>query len=68
VDLLDHCSQERGDTAAACRKGLLGAQRRDAETVLLAGLSASMMHTPAQLNLFEKLRYIRLVHNPTATP
>ena len=27
---------------AACRKGVLGAQRRDAAAVLLAGLSASM--------------------------
>jgi hypothetical protein len=41
VDLLDQLRQER-DKAAACRKGVLGAQRRDAAAVLLAGLSASM--------------------------
>jgi hypothetical protein len=42
VDLLDHLRQERWDKAAACRKGVLGTQRRDAAAVLLAGLSASM--------------------------
>jgi phosphoserine phosphatase RsbU/P len=42
VDLLDHLREERRDKAAACRKGVLGAQRRDAAAMLLAGLSASM--------------------------
>ena len=42
MDLLDHLREERGDKAAARRKGVLGAQRRDAAAVLLAGLSASM--------------------------
>jgi hypothetical protein len=42
VDLLDHLRQERQYKAAACRKAVLAAQRRDAAALLLAGLSASM--------------------------
>jgi hypothetical protein len=42
VDLLDHLRQERSDKAAACRKDVLGPQRRDSAAMLLAELSTSM--------------------------
>jgi hypothetical protein len=42
VDLLDHIRQEGRDKAGACRKGVLGAERRDAAPVLLARLPASL--------------------------
>jgi hypothetical protein len=42
VDLLDHLRQEAGDQEAARRKGVLGAERRNAAALLLAWLPASL--------------------------
>jgi hypothetical protein len=38
MDLLGYLSQDGGDAKAACGEGVLGAERRNAQALLLAGL------------------------------
>jgi hypothetical protein len=42
MDLLGHLRQETGDQEAACREGVLGVERRNAQALLLARLPASV--------------------------
>jgi hypothetical protein len=46
MDLLGYLCQKAGNQKATRREGALGTHRRDAPTLLLAWLSASLMRIP----------------------
>jgi hypothetical protein len=47
MDLLGHLREEAGNQNAACREGVLGAERRNAQALLLARLPSSLMQSAA---------------------
>jgi hypothetical protein len=49
MDLLGHLREEAGNEEAACRKGLHGAERRNAQALLLARLPSPLKDLEAAL-------------------